>query len=102
MAIHFDVDTIDSNEVVLGLGAEPDGLWCDVLTLPDGRTLLAAGDRPPALSRDLLAGTLRGLVAAGEAPEDALELAAGLLGGTGTDPVGPALCCVHDPVTGTM
>jgi len=25
-AIHFDVDTIDSNEIVLGLGAEPDGL----------------------------------------------------------------------------
>lgn len=26
VAIHFDVDTIDSNELVLGLGAEPDGL----------------------------------------------------------------------------
>lgn len=26
VAIHFDVDTIDSNEVVLGLGAEPGGL----------------------------------------------------------------------------
>ena len=26
MAIHFDVDTIDSNEIVLGLGAEPGGL----------------------------------------------------------------------------
>jgi arginase len=26
MAIHFDVDTVDSNEIVLGLGAEPDGL----------------------------------------------------------------------------
>jgi arginase len=25
-AIHFDVDVIDSNQVVLGLGAEPDGL----------------------------------------------------------------------------
>jgi arginase len=25
-AVHFDVDTIDSNEIVLGLGAEPDGL----------------------------------------------------------------------------
>jgi arginase len=25
-AIHFDVDTIDSNQIVLGLGAEPDGL----------------------------------------------------------------------------
>jgi len=25
-AIHFDVDAIDSNEIVLGLGAEPDGL----------------------------------------------------------------------------
>jgi arginase len=25
-AIHFDVDTIDSNEIVLGLGAEPNGL----------------------------------------------------------------------------
>jgi arginase len=25
-AIHFDVDTIDSNEIVLGLGAEPSGL----------------------------------------------------------------------------
>jgi arginase len=26
VAIHFDVDTIDSNELVLGLGAEPDGM----------------------------------------------------------------------------
>jgi arginase len=26
VAIHFDVDTIESNELVLGLGAEPDGL----------------------------------------------------------------------------
>ena len=26
VAIHFDVDTIDSNEIVLGLGLEPDGL----------------------------------------------------------------------------
>jgi arginase len=25
-AIHFDVDTIDSNEIVLGLGPEPNGL----------------------------------------------------------------------------
>ena len=25
-AIHFDVDTVDSNEIVLGLGPEPDGL----------------------------------------------------------------------------
>lgn len=24
--MHFDVDTVDSNEIVLGLGAEPDGL----------------------------------------------------------------------------
>ncbi|WPB95932.1 arginase family protein [Streptomyces malaysiensis] len=26
VAIHFDVDTVDSNEVLLGLGPEPDGL----------------------------------------------------------------------------
>ncbi|WP_433384239.1 arginase family protein [Actinoplanes sp. CA-142083] len=26
LAVHFDVDTVDSNEIVLGLGAEPDGL----------------------------------------------------------------------------
>ncbi len=26
VALHFDVDTVDSNEIVLGLGAEPDGL----------------------------------------------------------------------------
>jgi arginase len=26
VAVHFDVDTVDSNEIVLGLGAEPDGL----------------------------------------------------------------------------
>ncbi len=26
VAIHFDVDTVDSNEIVFGLGAEPDGL----------------------------------------------------------------------------
>ena len=24
--VHFDVDTVDSNEIVLGLGAEPGGL----------------------------------------------------------------------------
>jgi len=26
VAVHFDVDTVDSNEIVPGLGAEPDGL----------------------------------------------------------------------------
>jgi arginase len=26
VAIHFDVDTVDSNEIVLGLGAEPGGM----------------------------------------------------------------------------
>jgi arginase len=26
IAIHFDVDVVDSNEIVFGLGAEPDGL----------------------------------------------------------------------------
>jgi arginase len=26
VAIHFDVDTIDSNEILLGLGTEPNGL----------------------------------------------------------------------------
>jgi arginase len=26
VAVHFDVDTVDSNEIVLGLGAEPSGL----------------------------------------------------------------------------
>jgi arginase len=26
VAIHFDVDTVDSHEIVLGLGGEPDGL----------------------------------------------------------------------------
>jgi len=26
VAIHFDVDTIDSNEILLGLGPEPNGL----------------------------------------------------------------------------
>jgi arginase len=26
VAIHFDVDTVDSNEIVPGLGAAPDGL----------------------------------------------------------------------------
>ena len=26
VAVHFDVDAIDSNELVLGLGAEPGGL----------------------------------------------------------------------------
>jgi arginase len=26
VAVHFDVDTIDSDEIVLGLGAEPGGL----------------------------------------------------------------------------
>jgi arginase len=26
LAIHFDVDAVDSNEIVLGLGMEPDGL----------------------------------------------------------------------------
>lgn len=43
---------------------------------------------------------MRGLVAGGETPQDALELAAALL--PGADPVGRALCCVHDPVTGAL
>ncbi len=29
VAIHFDVDVVDSNEIVFGLGAEPDGLACN-------------------------------------------------------------------------
>lgn len=31
VAIHFDVDVVDSHEVVFGLGAEPDGLTSDEL-----------------------------------------------------------------------
>ncbi|MCO6740698.1 histidine kinase, partial [Streptomyces sp. CHA15] len=77
-----------------------DGTWCDTLTLPDGRTLLAGGDRPPGLSRDLLGGTVRGRVTGGETPQDARELAAALL--PGADPGGPARCCVHDPVTSAL
>jgi arginase len=26
VAIHFDVDVVDSNEIIFGLGAEPNGL----------------------------------------------------------------------------
>ncbi|CAI4175456.1 PAS domain-containing protein [Streptomyces albidoflavus] len=87
-------------ELPPGPDAAADRTWCDTLTLPDGRTLLALGERPPGLSRDLLVGTVRGLVAGGETPQDALELAAALL--PGADPVGRALCCVHDPVTGAL
>ena len=29
VAIHFDVDVVDSNEIIFGLGAEPDGLTSD-------------------------------------------------------------------------
>jgi arginase len=36
VAIHFDVDVVDSNEIVFGLGAEPDGL-----TSNDVRRLVA-------------------------------------------------------------
>jgi arginase len=36
IAIHFDVDVVDSNEIVFGLGAEPDGL-----TSTDVRRLVA-------------------------------------------------------------
>jgi arginase len=39
VAIHFDVDTIDSNEIVFGLGAEPDGL-----TSADARRLVSGID----------------------------------------------------------
>jgi arginase len=39
VAIHFDVDAIDSNELVLGLGAEPDGL-----TSAQGRRIVADVD----------------------------------------------------------
>ncbi|MBF4132557.1 MULTISPECIES: PAS domain-containing protein [Streptomyces] len=87
-------------ELPPGPDAAADRTWCDTLTLPDGRTLLAVGERPSGLSRDLLVGTVRGLVAGGETPQDALELAAALL--PGADPVGRALCCVHDPVTGAL
>src|SRR5215208_5662875 len=36
VAIHFDVDTIDSNAIALGLGPEPDGL-----TSADARRIVA-------------------------------------------------------------
>jgi arginase len=36
VAIHFDVDTVDSNEIVLGLGAVPEGL-----TSPQVRRIVA-------------------------------------------------------------
>ncbi|MEU7376004.1 PAS domain-containing protein [Streptomyces albidoflavus] len=94
--------TTASRRLPPGPDAPADGTWADTLALPDGRTLLAVGDRPPGLSRDLLVGTVRGLVAGGETPQNALELAAALLPGTGADPVGRALCCVHDPVTGAL
>jgi arginase len=55
VAIHFDVDTIDSNEIVLGLGAEPNGLTSaqvrrivtDIDLAADvvGFTIAAAADR---------------------------------------------------------
>ena len=40
VAIHFDLDTIDSNEIVLGLGAEPNGL-----TSAEVRRIVADVDR---------------------------------------------------------
>jgi arginase len=40
VAIHFDVDTIDSNEIVLGLGMEPGGL-----TSTEARRIVADIDR---------------------------------------------------------
>jgi arginase len=49
VAIHFDVDTVDSNEIVLGLGAVPEGL-----TSPQVRRIVA----DVAAAADVLALTI--------------------------------------------
>jgi hypothetical protein len=48
VAIHFDVDTIDSNEIVLGLGAEPGGLTAALSPQGVARSsCTASGSSPP-------------------------------------------------------
>jgi arginase len=42
VAVHFDVDTVDSNEVVLGLGAVPNGLRSDDVRRIVGEVAAAA------------------------------------------------------------
>lgn len=49
VALHFDVDTVDSNEIVLGLGPEPDGL-----TSAEVRRIVADIDR----STDVVGSTI--------------------------------------------
>ena len=53
VAVHFDVDTIDSNEIVLGLGAEPNGL-----TSAQVRRIIADIDR----AVDVVGFTIAGFI----------------------------------------
>ncbi|MEV6959916.1 SpoIIE family protein phosphatase [Streptomyces sp. NPDC051207] len=83
------------------------GDWCDTLGLPDGETLLGAGDLAghgaavtPGVT--MLLGALRGLAMAGTRPGRLLELAEELLRASAQPGLTGAVCCRYQPRTRTL
>jgi serine phosphatase RsbU (regulator of sigma subunit) len=83
------------------------GSWYDVLELPDGRTLLTAGDLtghgiPATTAMAMMIGALRGMAVAGIEPAALMGHLNQLLESTVQPALGSAVCCRFDPATGTL
>ncbi|HWU08373.1 MAG TPA: SpoIIE family protein phosphatase [Streptomyces sp.] len=83
------------------------GDWYDALPLPDGKTLLTAGDLtghgiPATSAMAMLLGALRGMAVAGVEPGAVMGHLNRLIECSAQPALGSAVCCRFDPTTGTL
>ncbi|MGW8376098.1 SpoIIE family protein phosphatase [Streptomyces sp. ODS28] len=88
-------------------GALIGGDWYDALELPDGRTLLSAGDLTghgvaATSGMAMLLGAVRGMAVAGVAPGELMGHLNQLLDSAAQPALGSALCCRYDPRAHTL
>ncbi|WP_052867416.1 PP2C family protein-serine/threonine phosphatase [Streptomyces niger] len=80
------------------------GDWYDALQLPDGRTLLSAGDLTghgvaATSGMAMLLGALRGMAVSGQDPGPLMGYLNQLLDASAQPALGSAVCCRFDPAT---
>ncbi|MDQ0791895.1 SpoIIE family protein phosphatase [Streptomyces sp. B1I3] len=83
------------------------GTWYDAMRLPDGRTLLSAGELtghgiPATSAMAMLLGALRGIAVAGVGPGAVMNHLNQLIECSAQPALGSAVCCRFDPATGTL
>ncbi|MEV0604622.1 SpoIIE family protein phosphatase [Streptomyces sp. NPDC050315] len=87
-----------------GSSALVGGDWYDALQLPDGRTLLSAGDLTghgvtATSGMAMLLGALRGMAVSGQEPGPMMGYLNQLLDTSAQPALGSAVCCRFDPAT---